>query len=168
MLFYSDIFTPTIYLYAYMFIYNVSLILIFWVLSSIFISANKTLNSLAGFNLHSSSLFILSLCIFSVAGVPPFTGFLTKLFLVNLLLNQKLAYLYFFLFLLLFVGLYFYIQNMRFLHSSDYSTHSSIHFYNQISLPISYAYYSVVICFMLVFGVFYIDDILLFFFWLFS
>lgn len=168
MLIYSDIFTPTIFLYAYMLVYNVSLILVFWILSSIFITTNKTLNSFSGFNLHASSLFILSLSIFSIAGVPPFTGFLTKLFLINLLLNQKLAYLYFFLFLLLFVGLYFYIQNMRFLHSSDYSTHVSTHFHSQVVLSTSYSYYSVLLSFVLIFGVFYIDDILLVFYWLFS
>merc|ERR1711924_205682 len=118
-----------------------------------------TLNSFSGFNLHSSSLFFLSISIFSIAGVPPFTGFLTKLFLINLLINQKLAYLYFLLFIILFVGLYFYIQNMRFLHSSDYNAHLGARFGSQAHIGLNYSYYSVVTCFILVFGVFCIDDI---------
>lgn len=166
MILYNDIFASTVYLYTYMFVYNLSLILIFWILSSIFISANKTLNSFAGFNLHSSSLLIISIVIFSIAGVPPFTGFLTKLFLINLLLNQKLAYLYFLLFIILFVGLYFYIQNMRFLHSSDYRSHQTVKFYNHMYVNLGYSYYAVLISFSLVFGIFYIDDILLIIFWL--
>lgn len=167
MILYNDIFVSTVYLYTYMFVYNLSLILVFWILSSIFISSNKTLNSLAGFNLHSSSLFIISITLFSIAGVPPFTGFLTKLFLINLLLNQKLAYLYFLLFIILFIGLYFYIQNMRFLHSSDYSSHETVKFNSQMYTSLGYSYYAVIMSFSLIFGIFYIDDVLLFFFWLF-
>jgi hypothetical protein len=72
------------------------------------------------------------------------------------------------LFLILFVGLYFYIQNMRFLHSSDFTSHLSVKYISQTSLNLSYVYYSVLVCFTLFFGIFYIDDILLFFMWLFS
>ena len=168
MVFYSDFFSSSAYLYAYMFIYNISLILIFWILSTVLLHSTKTLNSLAGFNLHSSSLLFLSVSLFSIAGVPPFTGFLAKLFLLNLLINQKLAYLYFLLFLILFVGLYFYIQNMRFLHSSDFTSHLSVKYISQTSLNLSYVYYSVLVCYTLFFGIFYIDDILLLFIWLFS
>jgi NADH-quinone oxidoreductase subunit N len=168
MIFYSDFFTSSVYLYAYMLVYNLSLILVFWILSTVFIASNKTLNSFSGFNLHSSSLLFLSVSFFSIAGVPPFTGFLTKLFLLNLLINQKLAYLYFLLFILLFIGLYFYVQNMRFLHASDYTSHLAAKFLNQKLVSLSYVYYAVIVTFFLFFGVFYLDDFLLVCLWLFS
>lgn len=166
MLFYNDFSASIVYLYAYMFVYNITLILLFWIISSIFISTNKTLSSFSGFNLNSSALFLLTISIFSIAGVPPFTGFLSKIFILNLLINQKLAYLYFFLFLLLFVGLYFYIQNMRFLHSSNYNSHLSIKFLSQNAVWLPYTYYAVIVAFFLIFGIFFIDDVLLVFQWI--
>lgn len=168
MLFYNDFSAAIVYLYSYMFIYNLTLILIFWVVSGVFITANKTLSAFSGFNLNSSSLFLLSVSLFSIAGVPPFTGFLTKIFILNLLINSKLAYLYFLLFLLLFIGLYFYVQNMRFLHSSNYDAHLSVKFLSQNSLSLHYTYYSVLTMFLIIFGIFFIDDILLIFEWILS
>lgn len=165
MLFYNDFSASIVYLYSYMFIYNVTLILLFWVISAVFITANKTLSSFSGFNLSSSSLFLLTISLFSIAGVPPFTGFLSKIFILNLLINQKLAYLYFFLFILLFIGLYFYVQNMRFLHSSNYNSHLNIKFLSQNAVWLSYSYYAVFTAFFILFGLFFVDDIILFFSW---
>lgn len=168
MLFYNDTILTSVYLYSYMLIYNLTLILVFWVLSSVFISQTKTINSFSGFNLAPSSVLLLSISLFSIAGVPPFTGFLAKLFVLNLLINQKLAYLYFLLFVLLFVGLYFYVQNMRFLHSSNYESHKNVHLKGQVHLSTGYACYAILLTFFLVFGVFFVDDLLLFNYWLFS
>ena len=158
----------SVYLYSYMLIYNLTLILVFWILSSVFISQSKTINSFSGFNLSPSSVLLLSISLFSIAGVPPFTGFLAKLFVLNLLINQKLAYLYFFLFVLLFVGLYFYVQNMRFLHSSSYESHKNVHVKGQVFISTHYAYYAILVSFFLAFGVFFVDDLLLFTYWLLS
>lgn len=166
MIFYSDFSSSIVYLYSYMFIYNTTLILFFWVISTVFISANKTLSAFAGFNLSSSSIFLLTISLFSIAGVPPFTGFLSKIFILNLLINQKLAYLYFFLFLILFVGLYFYVQNMRFLHSSSYNSHLNIKFLSQNAVWLQYSYYAVLTAFFLIFGIFFIDDVILLFSWI--
>jgi NADH:ubiquinone oxidoreductase subunit 2 (subunit N) len=107
------------------------------------------------------------LTLFSMAGVPPFTGFLTKLFLLNIILNQKIFYFYFYFFLLLFLGLYFYVQNMRFLHSTSYDANPMLKFSSYAYTSTSYAHFSVCVSFMLIFGVLFIDDALLFFLWVF-
>jgi len=49
----------------------------------------------------------------SMAGVPPFSGFFSKLAIFVLLLNSSIFFLFPLLFILLFTGLYFYLQNLR-------------------------------------------------------
>lgn len=81
-----------------------------------------TLQSFNNFSFNSFSLFTLTVLLFSMAGVPPFLGFFSKLLIFVLSINNDFFLLYSLLFIILFVGLYFYIQNIRFLHSTDYKT----------------------------------------------
>jgi NADH:ubiquinone oxidoreductase subunit 2 (subunit N) len=97
-----------------------------------------------------------------MAGVPPFIGFFSKIFILNLLINSNLFLFYFLFFVLLLVGLYFYIQNMRFLHSSNLSYMNKQYFMNERNV-IAINYFAVVLLFFLIFGVAYVDDILLLF-----
>ena len=122
----------------------------------------KTLYSFSNFGFDSHHLFFLTVSLFSMAGVPPFIVFFSKMFILNLLINTNLFLFYFLFFVLLFVGLYFYIQNMRFLHSSNLSHNNKQHLFNERSL-IALNYFSVVVMFILIFGLAYIDDILLLF-----
>lgn len=97
-----------------------------------------------------------------MAGVPPFVGFFSKLFILNIILNTNLLTLYFFLFILLLVGLYFYMQNLRFLHTSNKNSNDKPYLINE-RVPLSYYYFSITFMFFVIFGVVYIDDFLLFF-----
>ena len=165
MLLTNTFYTSNILLFSYTFIYNLTLMVVFWIISSNIISSSKSLYSLSSFSFDSSYLFFLTLCLFSMAGVPPFIGFFSKMFILSILINSNLFLFYFIFFVLLFVGLYFYIQNMRFLHSSNLSYTNKPYLINERSSIVLF-YFSIIISFMLIFGISYIDDILLLFIWL--
>ena len=145
-----------------MFIYNVTLISIFFVLMSSLISNFKTLYSFSNYSFDSFFLLSLSISIFSLAGVPPFIGFFSKLFILNILSNSNMFILYFTLFVILLLALYFYIQNLRFLHSTNQGYSSSSYLSNERK-SINIYYYSLFIVFFLSLGFFLIDDIILIF-----
>lgn len=150
-----------------MFIYNLSIISLFWVFFS-FISVDiKTLYSLSIFSFDSFILFFLTVLIFSLAGVPPFIGFFSKLFLLNLLINKNFYYLYFYLFIILLVGLYFYVQNIRFLHSSNLHNSTKIYLFGSEKTQVLFSYVALLNAFLISNGVVYLDDILLIFTWIF-
>ena len=150
-------------MFLYMFLYNVTIISLFWVFFSTITIDMKTLYSFSLFSFDSFYLFALTIFMFSLAGVPPFIGFFSKLFLINLLLNKNFYYLYFFLFVVLFTGLYFYIQNVRFLHSSNTSNSLKIYFYGQERVSIISLYFIILNIFFITNGVLFIDDFLLIF-----
>ena len=165
MLLTNTFYTSNVLLFSYTFIYNLTLMVVFWIVSSNIISSSKSLYSLSNFSFDSPYLFFLTLCLFSMAGVPPFIGFFSKMFILSILINSNLFLFYFIFFVLLFVGLYFYIQNMRFLHSSNLSHTNKPYLLNERNSIVLF-YFAILITFMLIFGISYIDDILLLFIWL--
>ena len=120
MLLINNVIDTNIYLFAYMFIYNLSLISFFWTLFSFINIKLKTLYTFSEFTQNSFFVLNISILLFSMAGVPPFIGFFSKIFVMVLVINNYYFFLYFIFFLLLFLGLYFYMQNIRFLHSTNY------------------------------------------------
>lgn len=162
----NNFFETISYIYAYLFIYNFSLVFFFWSFFNFTLNHYKTiyfLNNLK-FNTFLNTVFVI--CLFSMAGVPPFLGFFTKLFILLLLSSTNFFIFYIFFFILLFFGLYFYIQNIRFLLSSKYSN-SSISFELQLNQFSNYYLYSTIFMYVTSFGFFLLDDIVLFFTWLF-
>lgn len=154
-------------LFIYMFIYNLSLFVIFWTIQQFINFKFKTLHSFSNLKFNFYFVFSISLALFSMAGVPPFLGFFSKLFILLILINTNFFIFYFFFFSLLFFGLYFYLQNIRFLHST---TFNSLNYSFQINLRSSviYHYLTLLILFFLLIGFFLLDDFLLYFAWLFS
>ena len=154
-------------LFTYMFVYNISLLIIFWTLFQ-FININfKTLYSFSDLKLNFFFISTLTITFLSVAGVPPFIGFFPKLLILIALLNSNFFVFYVFFLVLLFLGLYFYIQNIRFLHSSSFT---KINYSFDFFLRSSSFYYlaSVFFLFFLTIGPFFADDIIFYFYWLFS
>lgn len=150
-----------------MFIYNLSLLVLFWTLQQ-FVSFNfKTLYSFSDLKFNSYFMISSSIILFSIAGVPPFIGFFSKLLILITLMNSNFFFFYIFFFGLLFFGLYFYLQNIRFLHSTGYG---KLSYAFNLNLRVSslYFYITFTILFFLVFGVFFMDDIILYFYWLVS
>jgi NADH-quinone oxidoreductase subunit N len=165
MLFFNNSLDTLVILFIYMFIYNVSLIIIFWTLFQ-FISFNfKTIYSFSDLNFNFYFVTALSITLFSMAGVPPFLGFFSKLLILILLLNSGFFFFYIFFFGLLFFGLYFYLQNIRFLYSTGLGETNYAHTYN-IRISSLYFYVTFTFIFLLIFGFSFMDDIVLYFYWL--
>ena len=155
-----------IYLYLYLVIYNFSLIIFGWTLLLVIVTKLQTLQSLSNFSYNSFNLLILTVILFSIAGVPPFIGFFLKLFIMILLLNNNFFIFYFLFFILLFLGLYFYTQNIRFLHTSKLGYSSSPYLINE-KISISYIFSSVLVLLLVILGFNYIDDLLFILVWIF-
>lgn len=162
----SNFFETISYIYTYLFIYNISLIFFFWSFFNFILNHAKTLYYLNNLKFNGFSTFIFLTCLFSMAGVPPFLGFFSKLFILLLISSSNFFILYVFFFILLFLALYFYIQNIRFLLTSK-STNNSTSFDLQINQFPLYYLFSIFFAFMIVFGFLILDDIVLFFSWLF-
>ncbi len=165
MLFYNNFYDIAVISYVYLHVYNVSLILVFWTFQQ-FISFNfKTIYSFNDFKFNPYLAALIAITLFSMAGVPPFIGFFTKLLILILLLNSTFFVFYSFFFILLFIGLYFYLQNIRFLYSVGYNNIEFSHL-NNVRVSINYIYFSHLVLFFLTFGFLLIDDVFLYFYWL--
>ena len=165
MLLINNVIDTNIYLFTYMFIYNLSLISFFWTLFSFINIKLKTLYTFSGFTQNSFFVLNISILLFSMAGVPPFIGFFSKLFVMVLVINNYYFFLYFIFFLLLFLGLYFYMQNIRFLHSTNYKNYYTPSLHNERATLLMF-YFIITLLITIVFGLVYIDDFILFFTWL--
>lgn len=149
-----------------MFVYNLSLLLIFWTLKQ-FISFNfKTLYSFNDLKFNYFFLSIMTVVLFSIAGVPPFLGFFSKLLILLNLINSNFFFFFVFFFALLFLGLYFYLQNLRFLYSTGIN---KIHYSYENNLRLSsiFVYHTYFFLFFFIFGIFFFDDVFLYFYWIF-
>ena len=89
MLFFNLTCDSNILMFTYMFLYNTSLILLFWTLFTTILTKFKTLHSFNSFHFNSFHLLVLTILLFSMAGVPPFIGFFSKLFILTLLVNNS-------------------------------------------------------------------------------
>ena len=152
-------------LFSYMLIYNVTLVTLFWSMFNVISTQFKTLHSFNGFSFSGFYLLLVTSLLFSMAGVPPFMGFFSKLFILTLLTNNAFFVLYALFFTVLFLGLYFYIQNIRFLHSTNHSTFSYAYLNNDRHV-IGFYYFSITTLIFLIGGAYYVDDVLLFVSWL--
>ena len=98
MILFNNYLDTLVILFIYMFIYNISLIMIFWTLHQ-FISFNfKTLYSFTDLKFNYYFTTILSIVLFSMAGVPPFLGFFSKILILILLINSNFFLFYIFFF----------------------------------------------------------------------
>lgn len=158
MLFNYDYIHSIMLIFSYMLIYNVTSFLLFSTIMQVVNTDIKTLYSFA--NLGTSNVFskVISLSLLSLAGVPPLLGFFSKVFVFVLISNSNLSLLFLPFFVLLFVGLYFYVQNLRFLNST--STNSVV-YSSEHSTRMSLVYFTFMIptAFLIIFGFCYVDDL---------
>ena len=147
-------------LWGYMLIYNASIYIVFFTLFQYIHSETKTMYSLV--DLGSSNFFskTLILALFSMAGVPPFWGFFSKVFIFSLLCNSNLFLLFPFFLILIFISLYFYMQNIRFLNSTGGSNFTPTIEWGCRTVT-SYYIISLLFLFFLVFGAFFTEDLLI-------
>lgn len=150
--------------WGYMWVYNLALYIIFFTLHQFKNSEMRTLYSFT--TLGSSHYFTktITISLLSMAGVPPFWGFFSKLFVFTLVCTSYFSSLYPFFFLILFIGLYFYIQNVRFLNTTSGSNFQPVVELNLRATPLYY-YASLTTLFLLVFGFSFTEDLLLLISW---
>jgi len=145
---------------SYMIIYNLTSFLFFSTLLQASTTKLQTLYSFSSLGASSLHSKLLGLSVLSLAGVPPLLGFFSKIFVFTLVSNSNLFLLFPPFFILLFVGLYFYIQNMRFLNTTstpDLNLKSEL----QLRSNTSYYSYNLPIAFFIICGFCYVDDLLL-------
>lgn len=148
-----------------MLIYNLSLFVIFYTLFQFTSFDLKTLYSFSSLGVNNYFTRVIIISLFSMAGVPPFWGFFSKIFVFVLLCNSTFFTLFTFFFLLLFVGLYFYIQNIRFLNTTAGADFNPIVEQNLRSVPLYY-YFVTIFLFFTIFGFLFTEDLLIFMSWL--
>ena len=165
MLIFNNVVDTNTYLFTYMLLYNLSLTILFWTIFSVISTQFKTLQTFSGFSFNSFPTFLITVLLFSMAGVPPFIGFFSKLFIITLLINNYFFLLYSLFFISLLMGLYFYVQNIRFLYSTNLKTLNYPFVENERHI-LMYYYYSITMLVTFLLGMFYIDDFLLLVTWL--
>jgi len=148
-----------------MIIYNLSLFTLFFTLFQLVNLETKTLFSFA--DLGSSNLYtkILSITILSMAGVPPLWGFFTKILIFVILVNSNFFFLFVPFFTVLMVSLYFYMQNLRFLNSTNLTDFVNI---SDLQVRVTPLYYTLTLMslFFVIFGSFFTEDLFLLFYWI--
>lgn len=159
-----DFLQTMLLLLTYMVIYNLTSFVLFTTVLQIVGTNVKTLFSFSNFGSNHVLTKVISLAILSLAGVPPLLGFFSKIFVFVLISNSHLSILFPSFFVLLFIGLYFYIQNLRFLNSTNSaSTTTPI----ELTPRVNMSYFSLAIptCFFIVFGFAYVDDLMILSLW---
>ena len=129
-------------------------------LSQLAVPEFKTIHAFSFAGVDSFFTKSLTVALLSMAGVPPFVGFFSKMFIFVLVSNSNLAVLAFVFFILLFVSLYFYLQNIRFLNSSKPSATASVVAGSVRVLP-NYFRVATTLTLFIVLGFLVIDDLLL-------
>lgn len=165
--FWSYLFETIVIIFIYVFVYNVSLLIFFWNFHQFLSTYFKTLYSFSDFKFSFFFMISFTITLLSIAGIPPFFGFFSKVLIMIALSSSNFFIFYFFFFSLLFLGLYFYIQNIRFLYSSTSSKIS--HPFDKL-MRVSTIYFLIAfsIIFFLTAGPVFMDDWFLYFYWMFK
>ena len=160
-----DIIIPLHSMFTYLSVYNFTLAFLFWVMLSVLTLKLKTLYAFNNFSFSSYNIFLITVILFSVSGVPPFAGFFTKLLVFILNIANSFFLFYTLFFVIVFLSLYFYIQNIRFLHSTNYQTNQVPYVGNE-RLILTFFYLSIPLLIILVSGFILFDEISLIFLWI--
>jgi len=92
-------------------------------------------------------------------------GFFNKLYLINLISQNNFFLFNFLLLTILMFGLYFYMQNLRFLHSTNYDLSSKPFLINE-KVILSMHHYLLILIFILVNGFFIAEFFFDYYCWL--
>jgi NADH-quinone oxidoreductase subunit N len=160
-----DIIIPLHSMFTYLSVYNFTLAFLFWVMLSVLILKLKTLYAFNNFSFSSYNIFLITVILFSVSGVPPFAGFFTKLLVFILNIANSFFLFYTLFFVIVFLSLYFYTQNIRFLHSTNYQTNQIPYIGNE-RLILTFFYLSIFLLIILISGFILFDEISLVFLWI--
>jgi NADH-quinone oxidoreductase subunit N len=136
-------------------IYIINLVCIFIFFLNLYDVKNKihieSFYNLSGFfKTHKQLAFILIVYIFSIAGIPPFSSFFSKLFLITSLLNESFYFIIFIMLLTTFLSCFYYLRIVKTI------SYENIHIWYFIK-PFSYTtcfFLILLVLFQLYFGLF--------------
>ena len=160
-----DVIIPLHSMYTYLSVYNFTLAFLFWVMLSVLTLKLKTLYAFNNFSFSSYNIFLITIILFSVSGVPPFAGFFTKLLVFILNIANSFFLFYTLFFVIVFLSLYFYIQNIRFLHSTNYQTVQVPYLVNE-RIILSFYYLSILLLLSLISSFILFAEVSLIFLWI--
>ena len=106
----------------YVIVYVFTTLAVFGVITTISVGGYEVqdLNDLKGFNTKDSWLaFILLIVLFSMAGIPPFGGFIAKLFVVMGLINDGNYFLACFVLLMAVIASFYYVRVIKTMYFDD-------------------------------------------------
>ncbi|EDN38408.1 conserved hypothetical protein [Francisella tularensis subsp. novicida GA99-3548] len=106
----------------YVIVYVFTTLAVFGVLTTISVGGYEVqdLNDLKGFNTKDSWLaFILLIVLFSMAGIPPFGGFIAKLFVVMGLINDGNYFLACFVLFMAVIASFYYVRVIKTMYFDD-------------------------------------------------
>jgi NADH:ubiquinone oxidoreductase subunit 2 (subunit N) len=120
-----------------------------------------TLNEFRRFSSLQFFTVTIILVLFSMAGLPPFAGFVSKfLMFFFLIYKQGFFFLFFFTVINIFI-IYFYIQNVRFLFTTN--TLSFLFFKNNYAyINFNLVFLAVLFNFFNFFGILFTEDLLIY------
>lgn len=153
-----------------MIVYNVGLALLFVTLGQVMTSFFTTTHSFTLLPQGSPLLKNVLVALFSMAGIPPFLGFFAKLSVFVVVSNLYLFVMFPFFFVLLFSGLYFYIQNVRLILTAPRGFVSGGLYPEDLNVRrvTSLEMIATLLNFTLLAGLFYLEDFFLYSAWLLS
>jgi len=160
-----NIYTPLQLIITYFMIYNITLLIFLNLNTIVLLKNNKTLHSLTNFSFSSYYLLLITILLFSIAGIPPFLGFFSKLIMLITTFVSNFIIFYYLFFIILFITLYFYMQNIRFIHSTNSKKTNLPYLYNE-KLVIVFYYISVVWLMVVIMGIIFFDDVNFFILWI--
>lgn len=166
MLILLDLYLSLSLIITYLSVYNITLLVLLNLVVTVFLKKIKTLFSFNNLSFNTYYILLITILLFSIAGVPPFIGFFTKLIIfITIFLNSFFLF-YFFFFILLFIGLYFYIQNIRFIHSTFFKYINLPYLHNEKLFLIFY-YISIYWLINVIYGYIIFDDLNTYILWIF-
>lgn len=167
MLLYNSITENLVLIYFYLTVYNMSSIFIIWTLQILGYANKTSLFVLTSLKSWPSISIIFSSTLFSMAGVPPFIGFFTKLLILLAFLNKSFFFLAFYFTPIVLLSLYFYIQNIRFICTFSFNkNYTPCSFLTSRYVSIYYVYFSIINLIVILLSTFFLFDILSYFHWL--
>ena len=149
----------------YFFIYNLSVLSVFWLFITFFRSSLVYNFSMINFNLSIFFKSFLIIIFLSLSGLPPFIGFLSKILVIVLLAPIGFVYTYVFIFIIFIFLLYFYIQNLKIILSESYYSGQFIFYKGQLRFRNSSILCLNVFAFFTCFSLFLFDDLILLIEW---
>ena len=148
--------------------YNIAIIKFLFILTRN--NHQLSITTLNFFYLVNDRFFLnyLLVLLLNISGVPPFIGFFLKISLLSFLNNSFFIFLFFYFFIFLFLSLWFYLKNVKFLLLDGHTLFSKSLPPHNLLLRGSDATLTLFFYIFFLLGFLFLDDYLIFTFFLFN